>query len=320
MRELKQKPQIVISSRESPTSAQISELNESQFILIAGTNLLNKNFNFLGPDTLATLNMINVPIIPVGIGLGDNVDSISDLSTQAYESLKAVLKNLEENGLSASWRCLRTHQFIEEFCRENSLNTENIMTGCPTLFNNQELSSYSQSRILYSATIRHNFFERELAGINAVIKYSYLNKLSKPCLYLQQPVTWKPSLAPKKLLARQRFNRLIQTAVSGGMELIEPKSIDECFWKLSQFSHHCGSRLHTHITFQAHLRTSLLQAIDNRAEDFAMAFNQRSFVTKDNFTPELLESVFSNLEAAVVAPNRTAWDRFLSRINQAPLR
>jgi hypothetical protein len=310
------KPLIVISTRCNPTPNEIEALNKCQFALIAGSNLANQQFQFLGPDTASAMKQINCPIIPVGVGLGDGIETIGDFSKAGLQNLSLLLERLAEYQLPASWRCFRTKNLMDQVCSKLGFDVEHLMTGCPTMFQRRLASPSELQQILISTTIRDDFLERELELLESAVEFSRIRELPSPILYFQQPLNPSANFRWKAFQQRKSIKQLIDISRKLGVELFEPKSLEECFWKFANTSFHCGSRLHTHITFRASNKPSLLQAIDNRAIDYGSTFKDECVITNRNINLQDIERAYGGTSLPSFSDTGN-WALFLKKIGLA---
>ena len=116
-----------VDPRKPIGARDIARINEADAAVICGTNLWYKRMPKPGRWTfsLADLNTIRVPVIPLGVGTTRHSDDDNDFEPETL----AQIRRIHESCAVGSARDWRTAEVL------NAAGVKNVaMTGCPTLF------------------------------------------------------------------------------------------------------------------------------------------------------------------------------------------
>jgi polysaccharide pyruvyl transferase WcaK-like protein len=116
-----------VDPRKPITRRDIDRMNEADAAVICGTNLWYKRMPKPGRWTfsLADLNAVRVPIVPLGVGTTRHSDADNDFEPETL----AQIRRIHESCAVGSARDWRTAEVL------NAAGVTNVsMTGCPTLY------------------------------------------------------------------------------------------------------------------------------------------------------------------------------------------
>lgn len=278
------------SSREVLSDEAIQQINSTRLLVLAGANQLTDNFTVAPGIDAESLKRIQVPVVPMGIG----IHGIADFNRQMSAETRNVLRALHERVPYSSWRCPRTIDYLRRQCPE--VLNKSLMTCCPVTYREPLLAgtpfSDRVSRVVVTITERGDFWDREKQTIDFVARHfpSADKVLSLHQVFPALAAPSKAAPVKKKPHWSSAFRRWWRTParspVTGsptansptdrspqalhkyaerqGFAVYRPDDVAGCWKFYESCDLHVGSRLHAHLYFLSKARRSYLSYVDDR--------------------------------------------------------
>lgn len=255
----------LFTSRKSLSDDDIRKINSTKAVILAGANQLNDKYTIVPGMNTSTLDKINIPIIPFGIG----IHGIEKYNQRMSETTKNILKLIHERIKFSSWRCPLTIEYLHNNLPE--LASQFLLTGCPVIYddkllNSSKLFSTQSQQIVVTVTERLEFWDREVKTIDFVFnnypKSGKILSLHQDFLELENKVNLSKKYDKTPLSLREY-------AQHKGFKIFKPASVDECFNFYDKCDLHMGSRLHAHLYFISQAKKSFLTYVDERCTGFS---------------------------------------------------
>jgi Polysaccharide pyruvyl transferase len=262
----------IFTSRVAPTGRDLEKCASSKLVIMAGANQLHQNFSVLPGVPSETIRKWSGKIVPVGVGLHGEPESMGPLSSEAKKQLELIHERVE----FSSWRCPRTITWLSKELPH--LADRFVMTGCPVLYDEPLLAesrfSDADATIAVTPTDRGAFLEREEA---ILIEVARLFKTQRKYLVFHQNFflgrypRLKQRLAAAPLIGgfADGRHRLRALAQSLGYDIVLLDTVEECISLYKDIDLHVGTRLHAHLYFLSQNKRTFLVPVDQRAAGFA---------------------------------------------------
>lgn len=263
--------EVILSGREPLTPSDIDRINSTRALVLAGANQLDDHFTVAQGSTLADLERIEVPIVPIGIGVngepGKN-DAMSDETRQVMLYIHSKLK-------WSSWRCPLTVDYIARNLPE--LSEKALLTGCPVMYLGGRHGGSSHldqapKRIAVTFTDRDRFWDRESRTIDFInARFPSSDKVFS----IHQKMPTRSLRKKLKLLLtggsdhKRLSDRLLSHAQRRGFELFSSTEVEDYLRLYRECDLHIGSRLHAHLYFLSLRKPSFLTYVDDRMLGFS---------------------------------------------------
>lgn len=271
----------IFSSWERLSFSDISQINSTKVLILAGANQLHDDYSIVPGMTLRQLEDIKVPILPFGIGIYGHQHRNQYMSSKTVDILREIHRRIK----FSSWRCPRTVNYIKRSLPE--LSDKALMTGCPVMYgNNFPISidfpkNTNTNSVVVTVTDRGEFWERELSVLEFVAQHF---KNSEKILSLHQNFfipKWDLDLASIKSLVKFEIEKQYErtplmlriVAQKLGFKLFIPQTVEECWDLYKNMDFHMGSRLHAHLYFLSQEKASFLTYVDDRCLGFSEALD-----------------------------------------------
>lgn len=268
----------LFTSRKSLSENDIHKINSTKALILAGANQLNDKYTIVPGMNASTLDKINIPIIPFGIG----IHGIENQNQRMSEATKDIFKLIHERIKFSSWRCPLTIEYLHNNLPE--LASKFLLTGCPVIYddkllNSSKLFSTQSKNIIVTVTERLEFWDREVKTIDFVFnnypKSGKIISLHQDFLELENRVRPRQNDILKKIKIKvlRKYDKtpfsLREYARHKGFKIFKPTSVDECFNFYNNCEMHIGSRLHAHLYFISQAKKSFLTYVDERCTGFS---------------------------------------------------
>ena len=263
--------EFVFSERKELDFESIEKMNSTDAVILAGANMLNDNFSFTPNMDARKLELIKVPIIPIGIG----INGIKRKNIRMSEPARDIMRALHERIAYSSWRCPATIDYLIDNLPE--FKDRYLMTGCPVQYGDKIINGTpfptEARRVVVTVTERGDYWEREFRTIDFVYKnfknterYLSLHQVLDPPSIRRR---LKRALKGGGLNALKKPSSLQRYARERGFSIFVPFSVDECQGFYSTCDIHFGSRLHAHLYFLSQAKKSFLTYVDDRCVGFS---------------------------------------------------
>ena len=242
----------------------ILHLRDINYLIVAGANQINDNYNFINGTTIDDIKKISAQVIFMGVGYSGE----PQLNKKMSENTKKILKLLLKDVKFFSCRCFRTVDYLVTNLPE--YKDKFIMTGCPVVYGEKILSGHHfesdfvNNLVAVTITERgRNWFIREKRIIDYTCKFY---SKQKKVLVLHQDFSENFMRSVLGLMRGELPKVLIRFyAKIRGMTIVVPKNTFECKEIYRKCDIHLGSRLHAHLYCLSICKRSFLASIDGRS-------------------------------------------------------
>jgi hypothetical protein len=275
-------PKYIFSTRYTLSYKDIQNINKTKALIIAGTNQLSDKFEVNHRLNALDMEKIEVPIIPLGIG----VTGVPQQNKCMSDESKKTLRKIHEKIIFSSWRCPLTVKYLKENLPD--LSEKFVITGCPVIFddpllNGQKFKKDEPGTIVVTITDRGDFFHREKTTISFIArKYPLSQKILSLHQFYNGNLIKSSSeiISSKNLLDTKIFRpehvknlfevfRLIKFSEKLGFKIFCSDSVSEYYQLYQNSDLHFGSRLHAHLYFLSQGKKSYLTYVDERCTGFS---------------------------------------------------
>jgi len=261
----------IFSSRVTLSHEDISKINSTQMLVLAGANQLNDNFSVIPEFNCTDLEKIKVPIVPMGIGIHGDKGKNNRMSDET----RSIMAFIHRRSKWSSWRCPLTMDYLLKNLPE--MSDHFLLTGCPVMFLGEHgehvpLSEHQPRTVVVTTTTRNEFWQRETQTIDFVHK-TFPN--ARKILSQHQ--------APRKVKTRKRIKGLLKgnlehlhtpVALSAyakrrGFGIFHSGEAEDFLNLYRNADLHIGSRLHAHLFCLSLRKSSFLTYVDERMAGFS---------------------------------------------------
>jgi hypothetical protein len=243
-------PTRVLSSRIPLTREDIADINDSQFVLVAGANILKDFFEIIPGFTLSTLDRIKVPVVLCGLGhYGTEEATAHGLDAASKELLEEILSRFP----FVSVRCDASREYLVRSLPR--LSDRILMTSCPVAYSVDGVQYGFVAKERYSHFVCTVTDRAEIPRqLEMLRNLKYLVKAERMTVALHQDY----------------FNRDLWTYANFfGYEVFRSPNYYDFLELYKTVDLHVGNRVHAHLKCLSYGVRSVLTPFDLRQRFFA---------------------------------------------------
>ena len=258
-----------LTSRRAPTPSDISKINGTAFVVLGGANQLHDHWEVVAGG-LPIIDRIEVPIIPIGVGIDGRSDKTRALSAETRAAITAIHERIPVS----SWRCPETTEYL---ARElPNLADRFTMTGCPVACGPALLRGdpfpTETGTIVVTVTERERFWKRESGTLRTVATaFPYTTRVLALHQNFVAASSWPRSPTHRFALPRGA-RHLHDLARDLGYEIRVADRVEDAASTYGSCDLHVGSRVHAHLFALSLARRSVVTKVDDRVVGLSRAY------------------------------------------------